>query len=96
MLKIDSHTHILPGTLPRWTEKFGYGNFIHLEPGRPGFARMMQGDRFFREIARTAGTNTSASPNTPPTPPKSKSCAPSRSCSATMQNRTMRWKSGSS
>ena len=51
MLKIDSHTHILPGTLPRWTEKFGYGNFIHLEPGRPGFARMMQGDRFFREIA---------------------------------------------
>jgi aminocarboxymuconate-semialdehyde decarboxylase len=51
LLKIDSHTHILPRELPRWTEKFGYGNFIHLEPGRPGFARMMQGDRFFREIA---------------------------------------------
>ena len=51
LLKIDAHTHILPRELPRWTEKFGYGNFIHLEPGRPGFARMMQGDRFFREIA---------------------------------------------
>lgn len=50
MLKIDAHTHILPREMPRWTERFGYGNFIHLEPGRPGFARMMQGDRFFREI----------------------------------------------
>jgi aminocarboxymuconate-semialdehyde decarboxylase len=45
MLKIDTHTHILPRHMPRWTEKFGYGNFIHLEDGsRPGFARMMQGD----------------------------------------------------
>ena len=52
MLKIDTHTHILPRHMPRWTEKFGYGNFIHLEDGsRPGFARMMQGDKFFREIA---------------------------------------------
>lgn len=52
MLKIDTHTHILPRHMPRWTEKFGYGNFIHLEDGsRPGVARMMQGDKFFREIA---------------------------------------------
>jgi aminocarboxymuconate-semialdehyde decarboxylase len=50
MLKIDSHTHILPETLPRWTDKFGYGDFIHLEHHRPGFARMMRGNRFFREI----------------------------------------------
>ncbi|MCD9017710.1 amidohydrolase family protein [Parachryseolinea silvisoli] len=50
MLKIDSHTHILPETLPRWTNKFGYGDFIHLEHHRPGFARMMRGNRFFREI----------------------------------------------
>jgi aminocarboxymuconate-semialdehyde decarboxylase len=50
MLKIDSHTHILPNTLPRWTDKFGYGDFIHLEHHRPGFARMMRGNRFFREI----------------------------------------------
>ncbi|MGB1076063.1 MAG: amidohydrolase family protein [Flavobacteriales bacterium] len=52
MLKIDTHTHILPRKMPRWTEKFGYGQFIHLEPSnRPGYARMMQGDKFFREIA---------------------------------------------
>ena len=51
MLKIDVHTHILPRYMPKWSEKFGYGNFIHLEDGsRPGYARMMQGDTFFREI----------------------------------------------
>ena len=51
MLKIDVHTHIIPRYMPKWSEKFGYGNFIHLEDGsRPGFARMMQGDTFFREI----------------------------------------------
>ena len=52
MLKIDVHTHILPRYMPKWSTKFGYGNFIHLEEGsRPGYARMMQGDTFFREIA---------------------------------------------
>lgn len=44
------HTHIIPKHLPRWTDKFGYGNFIHLEHHREGYARMMQGSRFFREI----------------------------------------------
>ena len=52
MLKIDVHTHIIPRNMPRWTEKFGYGNFIHLEDSKQeGFARMMQGSTFFREIA---------------------------------------------
>jgi len=51
MLKIDMHTHILPAKFPRWAEVFGYGDFIHLEHHRQGFARMMQGGRFFREIA---------------------------------------------
>jgi aminocarboxymuconate-semialdehyde decarboxylase len=50
MIKIDSHTHIIPKNLPKWTEKFGYGNFIHLDHYRSGYARMMQGDKFFREI----------------------------------------------
>lgn len=50
MLKIDMHTHILPKTMPNWTEKFGYGKFIHLEPNSDGSANMMQGGNFFRRI----------------------------------------------
>lgn len=50
-LKLDMHTHILPEKLPNFAERFGYGDFIHLAPSeRPGFARMMKGDVFFREI----------------------------------------------
>jgi aminocarboxymuconate-semialdehyde decarboxylase len=49
-MKIDMHTHIIPRELPDWTSEFGYGNFIHLDHHRPGFARMMQGGKFFREI----------------------------------------------
>lgn len=50
MLKIDSHSHIIPKHLPRFAEKFGYGDFIHLDHHRPGFANMMKGKVFFREI----------------------------------------------
>jgi len=50
MLKIDTHTHIMPKHLPDWSSKLGYGSFIHLEHHREGAARMMQGDRFFREV----------------------------------------------
>lgn len=49
-LKIDMHTHIMPKVLPDWSSQFGYGGFIHLDHHRPGFARMMQGDKFFREV----------------------------------------------
>ena len=49
-LKIDIHTHIIPENLPRWSEKFGYGGFIHLEHHKPCCARMMKDDEFFREI----------------------------------------------
>ena len=51
MLKIDSHTHILPRVMPKWSEKFGYEGFVHLEDSRPGFANMMKDGAFFREIA---------------------------------------------
>lgn len=44
------HTHIMPKHVPDWSGKFGYGSFIHLDHHRPGYARMMQGDKFFREI----------------------------------------------
>lgn len=50
MLTIDIHTHIIPEHLPDFTKKFGYGNFIHLDHHKPCCARMMQGDKFFREI----------------------------------------------
>lgn len=50
MLKIDMHTHIMPKTMPDFAAKFGYGDFIMLDHHREGYARMMQGERFFREI----------------------------------------------
>lgn len=50
MLKIDVHTHIMPEQIPNWSKEFGYEGFIHLDHHRAGYARMMQGDRFFREI----------------------------------------------
>lgn len=50
MLKIDMHTHIIPEILPDFASKFGYDGFIRLHHHKPGAARMMQGDRFFREI----------------------------------------------
>lgn len=44
------HTHILPHSIPNFAEKFGYGDFIHLLHHKPEAARMMKGDKFFREI----------------------------------------------
>jgi aminocarboxymuconate-semialdehyde decarboxylase len=50
LLTIDVHTHIIPEHMPKWSEKFGYGGFIHLEHHKPCCARMMKDDKFFREI----------------------------------------------
>ena len=50
MLKIDMHTHIIPKHLPKWADKFGYGDFIHLEHVEEGVADMIQGGKFFRRI----------------------------------------------
>jgi len=47
---VDIHTHIIPENLPRWKEKFGYGEFVQLEHHKPCCARMMMDDAFFREI----------------------------------------------
>ncbi|MBX2945634.1 MAG: amidohydrolase [Cyclobacteriaceae bacterium] len=54
MLKIDTHTHIIPKKLPNWTDKFGYGDFIYLQHHKKGFAKMMRGNQFFREIKENA------------------------------------------
>jgi len=48
-MKIDIHTHIMPPQMPNWTQKFGYGEFIHLEH-RNCKACMMIGDKVFREV----------------------------------------------
>jgi aminocarboxymuconate-semialdehyde decarboxylase len=50
LFKIDSHTHILPKEMPNWSEKFGYGDFIYLQHHKQGYAKMMRGNQFFREI----------------------------------------------
>lgn len=55
MLKIDMHSHMLPKTMPMWTEKFGYGDFVWLQPkavngGDEERMMMMKGNQFFREI----------------------------------------------
>ncbi len=49
-MKIDLHTHILPREWPDLDAKYGYPGFVRLEHHRPCCARMMIGDRFFREI----------------------------------------------
>ncbi len=57
--RLDVHTHLLPHTLPRWCDRFGYGGFIRLEHSpehhAPCRARMVRDDgRFFREIEDNA------------------------------------------
>jgi len=49
-MKIDIHTHIMPEHIPNWFQKFGYGDFIRLEHHKPCCARMIKGDKVFREI----------------------------------------------
>jgi aminocarboxymuconate-semialdehyde decarboxylase len=49
-VKIDLHTHILPRDWPDLDAKYGYGGFVRLEHYQPCCARMMIGDRVFREI----------------------------------------------
>jgi aminocarboxymuconate-semialdehyde decarboxylase len=49
-VKIDLHTHILPCDWPDLDTKYGYGGFVRLDHYKPCCARMMVGDRLFREI----------------------------------------------
>jgi aminocarboxymuconate-semialdehyde decarboxylase len=49
-MKIDLHTHILPREWPDLDKKYGYGGFVRLDHCDACSARMMIGDRFFREI----------------------------------------------
>src|SRR5206468_2913749 len=49
-MKIDLHTHILPREWPDLDAKYGYAGFVRLDHYKPCCARMMIGDRVFREI----------------------------------------------
>jgi aminocarboxymuconate-semialdehyde decarboxylase len=49
-MKIDLHTHILPRDWPNLDKKYGYGGFVRLDHYKPCCARMMIGERVFREI----------------------------------------------
>jgi len=40
----------MPENIPNYFQKFGYGEFIHLGHHCPGCARMIKGDKVFREI----------------------------------------------
>lgn len=53
-MKIDLHTHILPSNWPDLDAKYGYGGFVRLEHYKPCCARMMIGDRVFREVTDNA------------------------------------------
>ncbi len=50
LFTVDIHTHILPENIPDFGAKYGYRGFIHLDHHRPGCARMMKDDKFFREV----------------------------------------------
>ena len=52
ILRIDSHTHILPNNWPNFKEEFNYGGFIQLEHHVTGWARMMKDDNL---IIKKAG-----------------------------------------
>mmetsp|Transcript_5582 Transcript_5582/g.7067 ORF Transcript_5582/g.7067 Transcript_5582/m.7067 type:complete len:404 (-) Transcript_5582:1290-2501(-) len=52
---IDFHTHLLPKHWPDFAARYGYGGFVSLDHEqskveKPGNARMMKDNQFFREI----------------------------------------------
>jgi aminocarboxymuconate-semialdehyde decarboxylase len=49
-MKIDLHTHILPESWPDLSQKYGVEGFVRLERISPCRARMLIGDKCFREI----------------------------------------------
>src|SRR4029077_5628265 len=54
IMKIDIHTHILPREWPDLDKNFGYSGFVRLEHCDDCSARMMIGNRLFREITDNA------------------------------------------
>ncbi len=50
MNKVDIHTHILPKNWPDLNEKYNTHGFVTIEHHKPCCAKMMIGDKLFREI----------------------------------------------
>ncbi|MFN2508064.1 MAG: amidohydrolase family protein [Chthoniobacterales bacterium] len=53
-MKIDLHTHILPREWPDLDARYGYPGWVRLEHCDSCSARMMKGDRLFREITHNS------------------------------------------
>jgi aminocarboxymuconate-semialdehyde decarboxylase len=53
-MKLDIHTHILPGVLPDLKERYGCPGWINIrkDPNDPNVANMYKDDTFFRRIER--------------------------------------------
>jgi aminocarboxymuconate-semialdehyde decarboxylase len=53
-MKLDIHTHILPGDLPNLQERYGCPGWINIrkDPNDPNVANMYKDDVFFRRIER--------------------------------------------
>uniref|UniRef100_A0A6B2L8Y3 2-amino-3-carboxymuconate-6-semialdehyde decarboxylase n=1 Tax=Arcella intermedia TaxID=1963864 RepID=A0A6B2L8Y3_9EUKA len=49
-MKIDVHTHILPQTIPDFSSRYGYGDWISLEKGEDGNTVMWKGGKKFRTV----------------------------------------------
>jgi aminocarboxymuconate-semialdehyde decarboxylase len=50
-LRIDLHTHILPERWDDLDRRYGCSGFVRIEHAAPGRARLLRGDRCFREIS---------------------------------------------